>query len=64
MKSRKKMKKEYLKPRSITIDMPAETLMQVSGALKVNDDNIIIPTGGEAAEGEVGLARQAGVWEE
>jgi len=60
----KKMKKEYLKPSSITIDMTAETLMQISGALKVNDDNITIPSGGEAAEGEVGLARQASIWEE
>lgn len=64
MKRLKKMKKEYLKPNSITIDMTAETLMQVSGALKVNDDVIIIPSGGEAGEDEVGLARQERVWEE
>ena len=60
----KKMKKHYLKPRSITIDMEAETLLQASGMLKVNDDNITIPSGGEAGEGEVGLARQTDVWEE
>jgi len=62
---RKGLLKQYQKPQLSVHPMDTEEPLALSGNMLINDDdNVTIPIGGEAEDGEEGLSRPMNIWEE